>query len=247
MNAFADSLFSMLFGWLRALVQGLWNAVSSGGLGGFFTWLGDHWLWVVLILVLGATVLDFVIWFIRWRPYLVWKTKMRHFFRRLRYGGRAAEQQFDQGYEEGVFPEQFVEEEMPPSYGWAPSEQQPHWMEQEAPLLQEREQPLYIPEEYAPLPREEKYVPLPKQEQISSLPLPQPRKRRSDRPARPRRSLQDLLNLDHPADEEMLDGLPPLMQKEEAFHQPVYPQRVQDEYASWHRPLPQKQEMDHQV
>ena len=84
MNTFANSLFTVLFGWARGLIQQVWNAAVSGRFSGFFTWLGDHWVWVVLGLILGCTVMDYLIWMIRWRPYLVWRTKMRRFLRVLR-------------------------------------------------------------------------------------------------------------------------------------------------------------------
>ena len=48
MNSFANSLFSLLFGWARTLIQHIWTAAISGRYGGFFTWLGDHWVWLAL-------------------------------------------------------------------------------------------------------------------------------------------------------------------------------------------------------
>ena len=77
--------------------------------------------------------------------------------------------------------------------------------------------------------------------------LPILRSRQGEHGDRPRRSIQALLNLEDPDEGVLLDGLPPLMEKEEAFHQPVYPQRSHVNYASWRRPTPQQQEMDHQA
>jgi len=251
MNAFADSLFSMLFGWLRALVQGIWNAAASGGIGGLLTWLGDHWLWVALIVMIGATVLDFIIWMIRWRPYLVWKTKLRRLYRRIRYGNAGAIQRFNQGYQDVVSLDMPPMEEAPYRPAPAPAYEYVAWQdpwsaerdampvpaEEEADLVP---QPHYQQEEFSPsAPRS-----LPEQ---GARQLPILRSRRGEHTDRPRRSIQALLNLEDPDEGVLLDGLPPLMEKEEAFHQPVYPQRSQLNYASWQRPSPQQQEMDHQA
>ena len=102
MNAFANALFTLLFGWIRSGVQILWNASTQGHLSGFFTWLGDHWLLVAVFLCLVCTVMDYLVWLVRWRPYLVWRTKMRRFFAALRGRTWTDSRQFDRGYEAGV-------------------------------------------------------------------------------------------------------------------------------------------------
>lgn len=242
MNAFANSLFSLLFGWLRTLVQGIWNAVTSGSLSGFFTWLGDHWLWVMLVLGLGATVLDMIIWLFRWRPYLVWKTKLRRLIRFFRYGKQEPPRQFDQGYEDAV------------PLGYYPDEEA-------APWPQEAEYAPAFQQEYAPpspaQPQEE-YTPHPSYYEIDAPDLtPPPAAPEADAPAAPRRRRSARYEQPRPSwhdrlittgdEDEMLDGLPPLMNKEDAFHQPVYPQHSQQGYAAWQRPPAQNQGLDHQA
>lgn len=73
MNAFADWLFNVLFGWMGTAANSAWNAVvnSTGGMGSFFS---QYWLGIVLLLIIGGTVLDYLVWFVRWRPYLVWRS-----------------------------------------------------------------------------------------------------------------------------------------------------------------------------
>ncbi|MHC1785658.1 MAG: hypothetical protein AB9880_01150 [Christensenellales bacterium] len=73
MNAFANWLFSVLLGWTGTFANGMWNAVvnQSTGISAFFS---RWWLALVLLLVAGGTVLDYAVWLIRWRPYLVWRT-----------------------------------------------------------------------------------------------------------------------------------------------------------------------------
>ena len=102
MNAFANALFTMLFGWIRSGVQILWNAFTQGHLSRFFTWLGDHWIIVLVFLCLVCTVMDYLVWLVRWRPYLVWRTKMRRFFAALRGRTWSDSQQFNRGYKTGV-------------------------------------------------------------------------------------------------------------------------------------------------
>lgn len=88
MNAFANWLFSVLLGWTGNLANSVWNAVvnAAGGISDFFT---RFWLPIVLIMILAGTVLDYAVWFARWRPYLVWRSWLnRHL--RSRHEQRAA-------------------------------------------------------------------------------------------------------------------------------------------------------------
>ena len=61
------------------------------------------------------------------------------------------------------------------------------------------------------------------------------RKRRSEKYERRKRPWEKL-NQIREDEEAMLDGLPPLMDREKAFHEPVYPQRDQQPYSAWRRP-----------
>ena len=80
MGSFASTVFSLLLGWMRSAVSGLWSMLSSEGSGNLLQWLGNHWLGVTVVLCAVCTVVDLVIHLIRWRPYKVWAS----FFRRLR-------------------------------------------------------------------------------------------------------------------------------------------------------------------
>lgn len=73
MNAFADWLFSTLFGWMGTAANSVWNATvnASGGISSFFS---KYWLVFVLIIIAGGTVVDYAVWFARWRPHLVWRS-----------------------------------------------------------------------------------------------------------------------------------------------------------------------------
>lgn len=82
MSSFANTVFSMLLGWVRGAVAGLWALMSEEG-GGALKWLGEHWLELTVALCILGTLVDVTVHLIRWRPYKVWAS----FFRRLRSKG----------------------------------------------------------------------------------------------------------------------------------------------------------------
>lgn len=103
MNKFADTLLSLLFGWMRTFVEGIWNSFSSGQMQDTISWLGDHWLLLVLLLCVVCTVLDYFIWFIRWKPYVIWRNKLRRLFGHKESSEDYAEYYtFQRGYDQGV-------------------------------------------------------------------------------------------------------------------------------------------------
>lgn len=330
-NSFADSLFRFLFGWARGLLQRIWDAAFSGGFSGFFTWLGDHWLVVTLLFCLIGTVVDFAVWMIRWRPYLVWRTKLRRVLRI--FGGRGEEstdpRQFARGYrgavaldmsQMGYAPppqeEKVAEEEwqtptgrwprrkqaadapaaaqqspavgnMPPispapaavmenrpamqpmitpamgtqtpatvpeaqNAGYQPpyggTAVYPAYTNQPAPPRQP--QPVsYEPAMGAQRPQEDsarmrRFTPAadyelppieparPNSAYTTDLPAAR-RKRRSDKYDRKRATWRQRLANATEEEEGMLDGLPPVVDRQQAFHEPVYPQQNNSGYATW--------------
>lgn len=73
MNALANWIFTVLLGWTGSFANRAWNAIvnSADGISDFFT---RYWLIIVVALIIGGTVLDYVVWMLRWRPYLVWRS-----------------------------------------------------------------------------------------------------------------------------------------------------------------------------
>lgn len=233
MNSFADTLFRVLFNWVRSLVEGIWAAVVSGSLSGFFSWLGDHWLAVVLSLILICTILDFLVWLARWRPYLVWRTRLRRLLRRLR-GEQENPQAFEQGYDDGVALD--MQEEPAPEWQPSPAPIPPPVLPEEfyAPAPPPAEEPPFMPE--APVsphffPASQEYAP----ELPGQTPAAAPRRRRSDKHEKRKASWHERLTADTDEENGMLDGLPPAIDREQAFHEPVYPQ-PDARYAAWERP-----------
>lgn len=87
MGSFANSVFSVLLGWIRTAVNEFWNILSSGEGGGMLAWIGENWKALTLILCLIGIVVDAIIYVIRWRPFQVWAS----FFRRIRGKGQEAD------------------------------------------------------------------------------------------------------------------------------------------------------------
>lgn len=242
MNTFANTLFTMLFGWARGLIQQVWSAAASGRLSGFFTWLGDHWLWVALFLCAACTVVDFLVWLVRWQPYLVWRTKLRS-VRRFFRGEHRRRRRFERGYRDAAVPP-----ELAPAPASAPAPDL--WSEAEwaspAPQAAENAYPA-PPMETIPengyfqqpggqdAPRQRMFVPSDQYElppvdapqrlenlYASDLPAAR-RRRRSDKYDKKRGVWQQRLAQITRDDEGLLDGLPPAVDREAAFHEPVYP------------------------
>ncbi len=318
MNSFANSMFSLLFGWAKSLIQQVWTAVLSGNFSGFFTWLGDHWLWVALLVGVLCTAVDFLIWMVRWRPYLVWRTKLRAFRRWITGEARRSAKRFREGYNTGVGldvgddpPRQ--PEEPAPDPAWAdaggaepwwqppleaapapvytpvwdmPVQAEPapersyvhaaggvSWQTAEAPWMQPapngyvmNADPLYAGAYEAPVPqgfdlapdgsneeddaaRRRMFVPAsdyelppvaPSTRVRSSFSTDMPaarRKRRSEKYEKRKPVWREKLIRDDDDEDRLLDGLPPAVDREQAFYEPVYPQvSKSDTYYGWKRP-----------
>ena len=102
MNTLSNNVLAVLFSWMRSLIQGVWGAMFSGTSKGFWPWLGDHWLLLIVLLCIGCTVLDYLIWLIRWRPYILWRQWLRRLLHRNAADASKNDLDFDRGYAAGV-------------------------------------------------------------------------------------------------------------------------------------------------
>ena len=294
MNSFANSLFSLLFGWAKSLIQHIWNGAAAGQYSGFLTWLGDHWLIVAAILCLACTVIDFIIWLIRWRPYWVWRSFARRLGGLFHRDQPANSRRFAKGFKGGVsldLPP--VERENVPQADWEEDiqEQAPLWQAQqsmpsfpqtvpqagtpagmypaedgEVPVSayenippyvepvpafasgaaeEEARQRHFVPPAYEPPPL---YV---SARQVSgySTGIPTARRRRSERYEKRRPEWQKRFIRGDEEEDSLLDGLPPAVDRQEAFHEPVYPRNSvsSNSYAGWQRPASGSDQMDGQA
>lgn len=73
MNRFATSLISSLLGWLRSFFQELLHAFNANSSDSFLSWLSRYWFVAFLLLLLIGCAVDLVVYFLRWRPFLVGK------------------------------------------------------------------------------------------------------------------------------------------------------------------------------
>ena len=64
MGGIADSLFTLLMGWVRALVSGIW-ALFSADHTTILEFLGKHWLSIAGVLIAAGLVIDWLVWLVR--------------------------------------------------------------------------------------------------------------------------------------------------------------------------------------
>jgi hypothetical protein len=141
--------YTVLLGWMRAVVDWVWAMVSGTGASGLWQWFLSQWrIWLV-ILIVGGLVMDWLMWVVRWRPYRLLLGHGRHPAK----AGHAAES-WDSGM--GYYaPETAVDGDNPPAQ-WTDmtlrtlSEIDPDWagdvvIDEEAPLLYEDTGP-YFPD-----------------------------------------------------------------------------------------------------
>lgn len=278
MNSFANSLLALLFGWARTLIQEVWTTAASGRYSGFLAWLGDHWLWLALFLCLCCTAVDFLVWMVRWRPYLVWRTSYRRFLRLFRRDREAA-RRFEHGYQGGVALDIPQEQREPVQENWEddalreasktpPQPDSTHTFTQavvhvDAPMDTETLAPsrdgafdfeAVTPEtaaqrRFAPAMA---YEPPPMQATARASSVygtdmpPVQRRRRSEKYERRRAEWREKLIKGDADEYDMLDGLPPAVDRQQAFHEPVYPRQSAgaDPYAGWQRPSSGNQSTD---
>ncbi|HIS94521.1 MAG TPA: hypothetical protein IAC19_01980 [Candidatus Ventricola gallistercoris] len=80
MGTFADSLFTVLLGWVRALVDSLW-AILSADHTTILEFLGKNWLVIALCIIAAGLVIDWLVWLVRWQPYHLWALRVRRLLR----------------------------------------------------------------------------------------------------------------------------------------------------------------------
>jgi hypothetical protein len=83
MGSFANTVFSILLGWMQGLVSAIWSAFTGKEGESFFQFIGNNWIKIPVILCAVGAIVDFSVYFFRWQPYKVW----RSFWRRLKNKG----------------------------------------------------------------------------------------------------------------------------------------------------------------
>lgn len=126
MGTLADSLFSVLMSWVRALVSAIWALFSSERTT-ILGFLAQNWIGIAVLLIAAGLLLDWLIWLIRWQPYHIWAMRVRRLL-------RIADEE-----------EEEPEYEMPPQEAFMPPEpekyaaQDEQWMPLAQPVIDEEE------------------------------------------------------------------------------------------------------------
>ena len=78
-NSFADTVVNGMLSWLKGFANWVLRLFDLAGSGGVspLEWLSDHWLQLLIILLIVGVAADIIVWLIRWRPYWVWFRKKR--------------------------------------------------------------------------------------------------------------------------------------------------------------------------
>lgn len=92
MGQFANTLFSVLLGWVQSAAAEVWSLATNADVSLWLRWLLDNWLPLTLILCVGGVLFDFIVYIIRWQPYRVWGS----FLHRVTGGKASAEAQQEQ-------------------------------------------------------------------------------------------------------------------------------------------------------
>ena len=232
MNAFADLLLSVLLGWMKGLTQLLWTFFADGGSNGFLAWLGDHWMMLVAILCLAGVSADFAAWLQQRR---LAKKTARSAEKHPNVSGEETPWGFEQPFGDSMDMEGLaVQEESEPL---TEENNQPVFPHVERKPVRENAEKTFFPVRAAWEPRTEEDndggdLPDP----VTENAVPAERRPAAEAPARRRRSdkhegrerkrlfprVAPLIQSDE-QESGMLDGLPPVIDKNEAFHKPVYP------------------------
>ena len=80
MGTFADSLFNLLMGWVRALVNAIWALFTTDHTT-LLEFLGKNWVLIVVVILAAGLAIDWLVWLIRWQPYHLWARRARRFLR----------------------------------------------------------------------------------------------------------------------------------------------------------------------
>ena len=193
MNTFAKYLFQILFGWTRDALRQLTDP------GVLDSWLATHWLTALIPILLIGTLIDYIVWLARWRPDLAWRSSIHQSMSLLNEEGREM-RRFRKGFSKenadiGAIARPLQDAPIPAEYSQA---------EESA-----ADDDAYYDWQFeTPAPAEQ----------------PAQRHRRGDRYRKKERKPRtehraSLLE----ADDSPVDGLPPVIRKEDAFRAPVYP------------------------
>lgn len=133
MGTLADSLFNLLMGWVRALVNAIWALFTTDHTT-LLEFLGKNWVLIVVVILAAGLAIDWLVWLIRWQPYHLWARRARRFL-------RMPEPEQDERRKKRA-PSGDETQKMPAAYTQADSdvpEEEERWLPLQQPQMDERQ------------------------------------------------------------------------------------------------------------
>ena len=134
MGTLADSLFNLLMGWVRALVNAIWALFTTDHTT-LLEFLGKNWVLIVVVILAAGLAIDWLVWLIRWQPYHLWARRARRFLRMPE--PEQAEKRKKRA------PSGDETQKMPAAYAQAdsgaPEEEEEQWLPLQQPQMDERQ------------------------------------------------------------------------------------------------------------
>jgi len=225
---FANTLFSVLLGWIRAAAEWLWSITGSQSNGGMIGWIGENWLALIIVVCAVGVLMDFFVHMLRWKPYKVWAS----FFRRA-MGRSGKDEPSDSGrlrrqwmYPDGTteYDEIPVEEEPPvvTVMPVCPRREMPEPEISAEPALAEELRPAANYSPYA-RPVDQPAPEVPALQQMASEPEIQPEPESMQRPERPVQRRRRYIPLQEEDDMPLRYAPPPAAEKAPAYNAPYIP------------------------
>ena len=134
MGTLADSLFNLLMGWVRALVNAIWALFTTDHTT-LLEFLGKNWALIVVVILAAGLAIDWLVWLIRWQPYHLWARRARRFL-------RMPEPEQEEKRKKRA-PSGDETQKMPAAYAQtdsgAPEEEEEQWLPLQQPQMDERQ------------------------------------------------------------------------------------------------------------
>ena len=134
MGTLADSLFNLLMGWVRALVNAIWALFTTDHTT-LLEFLGKNWVLIVVVILAAGLAIDWLVWLIRWQPYHLWARRARRFL-------RMPEPEQEEKRKKRA-PSGDETQKMPAAYAQAdsgaPEEEEERWLPLQQPQMDERQ------------------------------------------------------------------------------------------------------------
>ena len=134
MGTLADSLFNLLMGWVRALVNAIWALFTTDHTT-MLEFLGKNWVLIVVVILAAGLAIDWLVWLIRWQPYHLWARRARRFL-------RMPEPEQEEKRKKRA-PSGDETQKMPAAYAQAdsgaPEEEEERWLPLQQPQMDERQ------------------------------------------------------------------------------------------------------------